>query len=468
MKKGVSAIIATVLIVMISVFAVAILWQFIIPTVKENLKKSTSEKVQLSIETAGGYTTWDEVQKIARVQVKRGNDKTNLTGIDFSFIRGGNSKKNQTDKVPQPGQTKVYEFNLSDFGKPEKVTIAPITAKGTGSVVSQGNSFGNYAVGNVSCVYDSWSACNNSGKQNATKNSSLSSLGCIGELVKVRDCPTCTSFTYTDWSSSCNASGVRNRTILTYSPSGCINGNPILTNSSGCVAASPVTHVCGEISSTGYTAILNCDSPIEDGRDYILTNNLECSLTILSDNVNIQGNYCNLTGSIDASGNHEEGYSNAYSNLILSNINVGGNILLNGDYYTGRGGSLTLINSTAEDIYSQGGNGYVDQGTSGGNAGVITLWNSNVSDVYANGASGFSGGKGGLIIVNNSRVGNVQAIGGVGGYNDDFGGAGSGGTGGNITLISPCPSLANLGIFNCSGGLGNPAGNLGVCPRTCG
>ena len=143
-RKGISAVVATVLIIMITVATVAIVWAFIIPMIKDVLIESTSEKAELSIETDGGYTTWDEVQKIARVQVKRGNDKLNLTGIDFSFIKQGNTEKRTNETVPQKNQLKVYEFNLSDFGKPEEIKIAPITAAGVGEVVSESDVINNY------------------------------------------------------------------------------------------------------------------------------------------------------------------------------------------------------------------------------------------------------------------------------------------------------------------------------------
>ena len=42
-KKGVDAIVATVLIIMITVAAAAIIWAFIVPMVKDSLVQSTSE-----------------------------------------------------------------------------------------------------------------------------------------------------------------------------------------------------------------------------------------------------------------------------------------------------------------------------------------------------------------------------------------------------------------------------------------
>jgi hypothetical protein len=74
-----------------------------------------------------------------------------LTGLDFNFVKQGNSKKNQTTEVPQPNQIKVYEFNLSDFGKPEKVTVAPITVSGVGAVSSESSAINEYG-GSSDCI----------------------------------------------------------------------------------------------------------------------------------------------------------------------------------------------------------------------------------------------------------------------------------------------------------------------------
>ena len=177
-KRGISAVVATVLIIMITVATVAIVWAFIIPMIKDVLIESTSEKAELSIETDGGYTTWDEVQKIARVQVKRGNDKLNLTGIDFSFIKQGNTEKRTNETVPQKNQLKVYEFNLSDFGKPEEIKIAPITAAGVGEVVSESDVINNYSGGSSVCVPDcDGKVCDEDG--DGCGNSCVEGSGCF-------------------------------------------------------------------------------------------------------------------------------------------------------------------------------------------------------------------------------------------------------------------------------------------------
>jgi len=125
-KAGVSALVATVLIILLAILGVTILFSFVIPTVNDNLNEVAKEKVELTIETEGGYTVWDSVNKIAKIQVKRGNDNSVLDGIDFKFFAGANSYNSNSTDVPDPNQVKTYAFTLGDFGKPELVRISAI------------------------------------------------------------------------------------------------------------------------------------------------------------------------------------------------------------------------------------------------------------------------------------------------------------------------------------------------------
>lgn len=134
-KKGVSAVIATVLVIMITISAVAIIWATVIPMIKDSLTDSTSQQVSLSIETSSGYTVYDPVTNYAFVQVKRGTDDSNLTGLKIIFFNGEESKSVTLSDVP-PSNTlpvnngKVYSFYLGDFGRPIKVSVAPIFTVG--------------------------------------------------------------------------------------------------------------------------------------------------------------------------------------------------------------------------------------------------------------------------------------------------------------------------------------------------
>jgi hypothetical protein len=141
-KKGVDAVVATVLIIMITVAAVAIIWSTVIPMIKESASSATAEKVSLSIETSGGYTVWDPQTNYSFVQIRRDVDNTNLTGVRVSFFNGKETRSIIETDIPSVNTVKVYPFYFADFGKPVKVFISPIFADGTeGETVSELTSF---------------------------------------------------------------------------------------------------------------------------------------------------------------------------------------------------------------------------------------------------------------------------------------------------------------------------------------
>jgi len=140
-KRGISAIIATVLIILITVAAITIVWTVVIPMVKQDL--SETEIVQLSIDTSQGYTVWDGDDKLLSVQVKRGLDEAEVQEIQITFDLEGEESKSCTVLSPEKNRVSVYNFKLGD--KPNSIKIAPIidgvTKKSTSSIdsIPQGN-----------------------------------------------------------------------------------------------------------------------------------------------------------------------------------------------------------------------------------------------------------------------------------------------------------------------------------------
>jgi len=85
----------------------------------------------------------------------------------------------------------------------------------------------------TSWVYSGWSTCQSNGIQTRTVTSSSPS-GCVGgNPVLTQSCtytpPTCTSWTYSDWSTCVN--NQQTRTITSSQPANCAGGNPILNQS---------------------------------------------------------------------------------------------------------------------------------------------------------------------------------------------------------------------------------------------
>ena len=125
-NKGVSAIVATVFLIMITVAAVGIIWGTVIPFIKGNLDIDQRE-VDLKIVTDKGYTVYDPEDAIAFVQIERGNDNITLHGMELLIDFEGTTYKT-TLRAPSPQQTKSYFFNMTAMnGKlPKTISVAPV------------------------------------------------------------------------------------------------------------------------------------------------------------------------------------------------------------------------------------------------------------------------------------------------------------------------------------------------------
>jgi len=123
-KKGISAVVATVLIILITVAGVAIIWVGVLPILRESLVFEELEG-RVSVVGTGGYTIYDSSRGIASVQVKRDVDEGVMDRIRVNFIVGGNSVGSNV-VAPDSGQTRVYNFDLSAYGTPDSVEVAPI------------------------------------------------------------------------------------------------------------------------------------------------------------------------------------------------------------------------------------------------------------------------------------------------------------------------------------------------------
>jgi len=124
----------------------------------------------------------------------------------------------------------------------------------------------------------------------------------------------------------------------------------------------------------------------------------------------------------------------------------------------GKGGHVTLTNSTARDITSRGygaANGWNSLGKNG-DGGIVELTNSSARHIInygGEGADSKDGGMGGNVYLTDSTLtGDISAYGGQGGYCFGTNHNGNGGDGGNIVIIR---SIVNA-VSN-YGGMGAPA-----------
>ncbi|MBT3260523.1 MAG: hypothetical protein HN366_29435, partial [Deltaproteobacteria bacterium] len=138
MKKGIGSVVATVLIVLIIVAGAAFVWLGVLPVVDEigDVGVVVGDVGVVEIVTSGGYTLWDEEKGVLEVQVERGSSGDEPIAIDFIFSINGSSVTERILDVLDAGATKIYPFDLSYYGKPEKVSVAFVYPDGVGEAVT--------------------------------------------------------------------------------------------------------------------------------------------------------------------------------------------------------------------------------------------------------------------------------------------------------------------------------------------
>jgi flagellin-like protein len=138
-KKGISAIVATVLIILITVAAVTIIWAAIIPMISNQLESGTIcldavSQVQLPDDgysckkydaTTGNYTI--------NLQVSHGSKSFQLSGLQVLVSeQGASTQQTVTSNLPGINEDKMIsvQYRNSTTAGPDGVSIAPIVKVG--------------------------------------------------------------------------------------------------------------------------------------------------------------------------------------------------------------------------------------------------------------------------------------------------------------------------------------------------
>ncbi len=102
-KRAVSAIVTTVLLVLIAIVAGSIIWFGLSPIVIESMRATdVCANARLNINTLSGYTCYDSANRQVRVMVSRGPQEYELVAVDIGLagqgrkdskkVRGGTSE----------------------------------------------------------------------------------------------------------------------------------------------------------------------------------------------------------------------------------------------------------------------------------------------------------------------------------------------------------------------------------------
>lgn len=161
-KKAVSTLVATVLLILITVAAVGIIWGAIMPMLNSAMEMGQAcLNARLTIDTVSGYTCYKTSSRETQVMINRGAEEFNLAGIRVMISGGGRSKtleiatdqnKNVTRMIsdvnytvtaitlfaasdlPSVNEDRTYIVNNSDISvgltTVEEVKVAPIAKVG--------------------------------------------------------------------------------------------------------------------------------------------------------------------------------------------------------------------------------------------------------------------------------------------------------------------------------------------------
>ena len=135
-RRGISAVVATVLIILITIAAIVIIWAAIVPIIQEQIEGIDKVRVDMIIVT-DGYTVWDEDTRVVQVQVKRGTDEVDVSGVMFYFS-DDKGVSHSASRTPAPGmnEMKSWFFDCRNFeGDPTGVSIAAIFEDGSVSEI---------------------------------------------------------------------------------------------------------------------------------------------------------------------------------------------------------------------------------------------------------------------------------------------------------------------------------------------
>jgi hypothetical protein len=129
-KRGISSIVTTVLIILVSVILATTL--FFAGKAAIGKINQIDKNVYLEIVTSEGYTVWDNQSRLATVQIRRGQDESDAVGVDVIFSFEGNSVTHFVLDMPARNSKMVYKINLSNYpGELSSIKIIPVFIDGS-------------------------------------------------------------------------------------------------------------------------------------------------------------------------------------------------------------------------------------------------------------------------------------------------------------------------------------------------
>ena len=158
-RKGLSTVVATVLLMLLTVIAVVIISQVLVPFVKTNLNIASeciNYREYFVFDDSFGYVCYDQDDQNGITVTAKGEDNGSIVGFDLVFNKNKDSQKvsarraaSITDlrmlngsitniKIPKKGETLSYVYlNGADSKKYDGVDIYPVIKSGDGERICE-------------------------------------------------------------------------------------------------------------------------------------------------------------------------------------------------------------------------------------------------------------------------------------------------------------------------------------------
>lgn len=128
-RKAISPILATVLLILMTIAAVAIIWPAVMPIIKRGASGISSAciGIDLTIETTGKVTCYDATNKKLHVSVSRGAGDYELEKIQaISYLEGNSESDIIIETMPGINEQKTYNVSIDTLSGVDKVAVAAI------------------------------------------------------------------------------------------------------------------------------------------------------------------------------------------------------------------------------------------------------------------------------------------------------------------------------------------------------
>lgn len=134
-KKGLTGVVTTIIVILLVLFAVAVVWLAVKNVVQKGAEQINLGKLTLDLEIEKVRIEQDGVT--ATVFVRRNPGAGDLSGINFIFFDGSNTETIRQEVTLQEGERKTFTLKLTKMNGDEvqRVSIAPIFSSDTGKEI---------------------------------------------------------------------------------------------------------------------------------------------------------------------------------------------------------------------------------------------------------------------------------------------------------------------------------------------